>query len=338
MNESSSNGPRALLALVCLSGLGVPALGQRTAPQVTTLATFESGTGGLTVAPDGTIYSSDFGSRLGGGGVGGDRIFKITPDGEVSLLAQGLAGASGSEWGHDGALYQANIRGNRLSRVAVDGSIETFAEEGFFNPVGVAQAVTKDGRPGDFFVANCGSGSIQRVAADGTSALWVRSELLACPNGIVLDAEGRAYVANFMNGNVVEISAAGEASVLAEIPGNNNGHLFLHEDALWVVARSAHQIYRVDLGGESRGQVTLVAGSGSKGGQDGAALEASFCYPNDLGFSPDGRYLYVNEVADEASDGKGLAPCRIRRIDFGSQAGGAKDAGVETEDEGERGE
>jgi sugar lactone lactonase YvrE len=140
------------------------------------------------------------------------------------------------------------------------------------------------------------------------------TDLLACPNGITVDDEGIFYVANFMNGNVVKITAEGQASVLATIPGDNNGHLTFHDGMLYVVGRSAHQIYTVTLAGE----VELLAGSGVQGLDDGPAHEASFSYPNDIGVSPDGRYLYVNDVADLSSTGILLAPMVIRRIDLGS--------------------
>lgn len=76
------------------------------------------------------------------------------------------------------------------------------------------------------------------------------------------------------------------------------------------MARSAHQIYSVELDG----QVDLLAGSGEQGLDDGPAQEATFSYPNDIGVSPDGRFLYVNDVADLASRGILLAPMVIRRI------------------------
>ncbi|MEE2777256.1 MAG: hypothetical protein VYE73_10930, partial [Acidobacteriota bacterium] len=94
--------------------------------------------------------------------------------------------------------------------------------------------------------------------------------------------------------------------------GNNNGHLVFHGEGLYVVARSAHQVYRVSLDGE----VELFAGSGEKGGQDGDRLSASFSYPNDIAVSADGRSLVLHDVADHSSEGRTLGPTRIRRIDL----------------------
>ena len=94
------------------------------------------------------------------------------------------------------------------------------------------------------------------------------------------------------------------------LTGGNNGHLSYSKGALYVVDRGAHQIYKVSL----TGKPTLLAGSGEKGGADGPALEASFCYPNDLIASPDGKVLYVNDVADHSSQGRKLGPTRVRTI------------------------
>ncbi|HVS64339.1 MAG TPA: hypothetical protein VMT85_12650 [Thermoanaerobaculia bacterium] len=109
---------------------------------------------------------------------------------------------------------------------------------------------------------------------------------------------------------MIAVSTEGAARVHATIPGDNNGHLVHHDGALWVVGRSAHQIFRVTMDGE----VSVFAGSGEKGGADGEPRKASFCYPNDLGWSPDGTVLYVNDVANHESEGRILGPTRIRRI------------------------
>ena len=85
--------------------------------------------------------------------------------------------------------------------------------------------------------------------------------------------------------------------------------VWIELDVLGVVLSTAHQVYRVTLDGE----VTLVAGSGEKGGADGESLEASLCFPNDIGVGPDGT-VYINDVADETSTGMKLGPTRIRRL------------------------
>ncbi len=272
---------------------------------VETIAEIPGGSGGLVVDAEGTIYSADFGALLGDQATAGKRIYRITPDGTTSVFAEGFYGATGLAIDSQGNFYQANIRGNVINKITPDGKVSVYAAEGLEGPVGI---VFDDQET--LWVANCGGGSIQKVTREGVSTRFAESDLFKCPNGMTVDDDGTLYTANFYSGDVIKITPAGEASVLATIPGNNNGHILYLDNNLFVVARTAHQIYEVSLSGE----VTLFAGCGSKGGQDGPRLAASFCYPNDIAISPDGKTLYVNEVADETSDGLKLAPTRIRAI------------------------
>ncbi len=275
------------------------------AQQVETLAEVPGGTGGLVVDRAGNLYSADFGAILGDAETAGTKVFRISPEGKVEVFAEGLEGASGNAIDSKGTLFQSNIRGNAISRITPDGVVSTFVTEGIELPVGIVIDAEDT-----LWVANCGSASIQKVTADGVSTRFVESPLLKCPNGITLDRNHNLYVANFEGGDVLKITPAGEVSVLATLPGNNNGHIVHVDGSLFVVARTAHQVYQVSL----TGQVKLLAGSGEKGGKDGPLLEATFCYPNDIALGLDGRTLYVNEIADESTAGMTLAPTRVRVI------------------------
>ena len=129
-------------------------------------------------------------------------------------------------------------------------------------------------------------------------------------NGITMDEEGNYYIANFSDGNVIKVTAEGKASILLTIPGDNNGHIMFHSGYLYVVGRSAHSIYKVSLSGK----MELFAGTGERGRTNGDRLKSTFNYPNDLDFSPDGKFLYVNEQADTVGDPRILTPTIVRRI------------------------
>lgn len=285
-----------LIAICCFSFAQKPRV-----TKVTTLgAPIEAGSGGMEADEQGNIYMSNFGMILNQ--AGGAEIFKMTPSGELSVFARGINGASGSDIGPDGLFYQSNVSGRKISVVQKDGTVEDFATEGFFSPVGLVK--TQDA----LFVANCGNGTIQKVDSDGKSTVFAKSNLLRCPNGLEMDDQGNLYTANFSSSDIVKIDKSGNTSVLAKIPGNNNGHLVFRNGLFYVVGRGAHQIYTVDL----QGNVELLAGSGQKGNKDGSASEATFTYPNDLAFSPDGTKLYVNDVGAETQDGRLLGPVLIR--------------------------
>ena len=277
-----------------------------TAVEVETLAdNIDGGTGGLSVDVEGNVYTADFGYRLDGRGQGGDKVFKITPDGEVTLFCREMRGASGNAIDSKGNFFQSSIGGNFISKITPDGEISVFCREGIRNPVGIE--VDADD---NLYVANCGANTIQKISPDGKSSTFCDSDLLNCPNGITLGGDGHFYVANFSNGDVIKVDPSGKASRLATLPGNNNGHLIYHKGALYVIARTAHQVYRVTLDGE----FSLFVGSGERGKQDGKPLEASLSLPNDIGFSPDGKTMYVNETGPIEGDPRILGPTRVRRI------------------------
>lgn len=268
----------------------------------------EAGSGGVVVDSMGRVYTADFGSSLGGGGTPGVRIHRVDPEtGEVSVFAEGFQGASGNAIGPDGMLYQSNIGGNVISRVTPDGLVTEFAT-GLNNPVGIAVAPD-----GTLFVANCGNGSIARVDDQGQVTPFVSSDLLKCPNGLTRTESGDLFAANFYNGDVVRITPTGEVSVFATVPGNNNGHITYGNGVFYVVARTNHQLYELTLDGE----LTLIAGTGERGRDDGPALEGTLSLPNDLGLSPDGRRLYFNDVDAAAGAATNLSPVYIRVLELG---------------------
>lgn len=272
----------------------------------TLAADLDGGPGGMEVDAAGFVYCADFGSQLGPGSTGGGRIYRIDPEsGVVELFAEGLRGASGNAIGPDGDFFQSNIATSTVSRIRPDGTATTYLRENLRQPVGIA--IDAEGL---LFVASCGANTITEVAPDGSSSILATSPLFACPNGITLDDAHNLYVSNFMNGDVLKVTPLGEVTRLATLPGNNNGHLVHHAGQLYVVARGAHQIFKVSL----TGKVELFAGSGERGHTNGPALEASFSFPNDLAFSPDGKTLYVNENASTTEPSGVLAPMTVRRL------------------------
>ena len=74
-----------VLSLMAASGLNA-------AVTVTTIAEVDAGSGGIEVASDGTVYSSDFGPMLGNSAVTGTKIWKISPNGETEIGIARVAG------------------------------------------------------------------------------------------------------------------------------------------------------------------------------------------------------------------------------------------------------
>ena len=265
------------------------------------------GTGGVEVDGDGNIYCSDFGSALLGG-TPGRFVYKVTPNSETSIFASGLNGASGNTFGPDGSFYQSNIAGGSVSVITTTGQVSNFVS-GMSGPVGIVFD-----KHGNLYVANCGDNTVKKVDTDGQVTTFASGTIFNCPNGITIDNEGNLYVANFSSSNVVKIDPQGSTSVFASFSGNNNGHITFFEGNLYVVARAANQIYKVDLEGNSQ----LIAGSGTRGHTEGDALDANLSLPNDLMFSPDGQYLYINDTKPLTGTpaSSSLQPTFLKRMGF----------------------
>jgi sugar lactone lactonase YvrE len=73
------------------------------------------------------------------------------------------------------------------------------------------------------------------------------------------------------------------------------------------------RVYRLEPGG----RVTLVAGRGLVGDDDGAGRDARFHNPNGIALAPDGRTLYVAEIRPGA-DGP-FSRGRMRAILLGGR-------------------
>jgi len=270
---------------------------------VSTLAELPAATGGVAVGPDGNIFVGDIGAAPSRRGT---TVYKVTPEGEVSVFAQAetLLGASGNAFDSKGNLYQSGLRSNRINKITPDGEVSVFATTGIIAPVGLVFDADDN-----LYVANCGGRSVQKVTPEGESTMLASSNtLFNCPNGIALDNDNNVYVANFSDGRVLKVTPEGEVSLFVTVPGNNNGHITFDGEKFYVVGRGASNIYTLSLDGE----LEVFAGTTQRGRVDGPALEAKFSLPNDLSISPDGDILYVNEFA--STTGTLNQPSVLRKI------------------------
>ncbi|MCB0269979.1 MAG: SMP-30/gluconolactonase/LRE family protein [Calditrichaeota bacterium] len=256
------------------------------AQRVETLVASLNASGGISVDSEGFIYVADFGNLLST--ATGTTVYKVSSNGNYSVFANGLLGASGNDFDSQGNLFQSSIALNKVSKITSGGVVSNFATTQIFSPVGLVV-----GAGDTVYVTNCtpSPARITKITPDGVTSVFVSDSLLWCPNGLTMDDAGNLYTCNFSDGKVIKITPAGAVSELATIPGNNNGHLTFANGRLYVVARCANQIYEVTLAGE----VSLLAGSGIRGNADGPALEATFSLPNGITASSTGDTLYVND-------------------------------------------
>lgn len=252
--------------------------------------------GGVAVDALGYVYIADFRNAL----------WRLSPDGSLSLFADGFYGASGNAVGPKGYIYQSSFYGHYISRISRTGETETYVDEGLNGPVGITVAPD-----GTLFVVNCTGGTVSRIAPDRSVTEFVRNQLLACPNGITMDDRGDLYVVNFNSSKVVRITPDGSVSEFTDIVGaGGNGHIVFTRGAFYVTKFRGNQLFRV----QRDGTYDVLAGTGAEGRDDGPALNATFRRPNGIGASPSGGELWVNDLSSGQGLGRGVSVVALRRV------------------------
>jgi sugar lactone lactonase YvrE len=237
---------------------------------------------GLAVAADGTVYVTDTYQHT---------IRKITPAGVVTTLA-GSPATPGSQDGagpaarfnhpvglaiaSSGLLYVADVDNQLIRSVTPEGLVRTVA--------GLAGS---------------------KGSADGPAA----TARFHSPYGVVLGREGELYIADTDNQTIRKITATGDVSTLAGLPGrkgyadglasqaqfNHPSGIALAPDGTLYVADDDNQVIRtVTLTG---GVTTLAGTPGKKGFMEGAA--ARFHAPTTIAVAPNGTVYvadYINSV------------------------------------------
>jgi DNA-binding beta-propeller fold protein YncE len=265
--------------------------------------TLVGGVGGVAVDRLGTIYVADF----------GETVYKVRPDGRVSVFATGLYGSSGNAVDSKGNLLQSNFAGNDISRIDRHGNVERFAD-GLAGPVGIAVD------PNDnLYVCNCRSNAISHVNQSGEVSQFAASDLFRCPNGITRAPDSALYVVNFGDSKVLRVSPVGTVTEFASLPGGGNGHIAYARGHLYATSFQGHRVYKVGMDGS----VELFAGTGALGEVDGPALEATFSFPNGIAAGPQGDRLYVNDFLNRFPPTIEVPPVPrsiVRQVTFASFA------------------
>ena len=118
---------------------------------------------------------------------------------------------------------------------------------------------------------------------------YVSGSGLRDPIGIALDDSGNVYSSNWQNGRIYKITPEQQVTLFATIPGGTINQITYANGTLYVPSPSLNKIFSLTLDGT----LTLLAGTGQAGSQNGPALEATFDRPNSIAASLTGDTLYV---------------------------------------------
>jgi DNA-binding beta-propeller fold protein YncE len=260
----------------------VPTAAGASQPVIRSLTPLISGhrVGGVTLDAIGDLYVADF----------GELVWKITPDGNRTVFATGLYGASGNTIDTAGNLLQASCYGNTITKIDRAGRASVLASRGLNCPVGVVVSP----KSGDVYAANCKSNTVTKVAANGAVSQFAKSSLFQCPNGITVDGTGNLYVVNYRDNRMLKIDSKGNVSSFTTISDKGLGHLCLKNDRFYVTAAQSNAIYVVTMDGAA----ARILGGRRRGIVDGAGEKARLSFPNGIACDPWAPRLFIDEEDD----------------------------------------
>jgi sugar lactone lactonase YvrE len=262
----------------------------------TVIRGIDSGTGGLAVDSDGTMYQGDFGYS----GHVGNSVYRIQPDGTVEVFAQSdeMESLTMTAFGADGNLYQSSYGTGKVFRIDSDGHTVVVAE-GIGGPTGIVAL-----EDGTLFIEGYNTGILHKVTPDGTMTDFAEHPDFDGINGLTIGPDGTLYVADHRDGGLFSVDQSGEVTKLHEFPWQTS-HVAYLDGSLFVTSRGIFLVYRYDL---ETGDVEIIAGNTEPGDADGRGIESSFGRPNAITVGPDGA-LYFNHA-----DGENNNPVHIRKI------------------------
>jgi sugar lactone lactonase YvrE len=219
-------------------------------------------------------------------------VRRISPAGAATTVA-GLAGRSSSV---DGTGLAARFEDPYA--LAIDSSGQTWVADATDHSI---RKVSASG-----VVTTVAGAAGQHGSADGAGS----AARFFTPQGIAVDTQGNAYVADSGNATVRKISAAGVVSTLAGSPGlrgrtDGAGSQARFSEPYGVAVDRAGNVYVADTGNSNirkitpAGVVSTLAGSGTPGLVDGIGLAAQFLVPFDLAVDADGN-VYVCDHGSHA--------------------------------------
>ena len=212
------------------------------------------------------------------------RIRKITPEGNVSLVA--------------GSGFGGNTNG-------------TGADAGFENPRGIAADAA-----GNLYVTDTDNNLIRKITPAGMvttvagsgPATWQdgpgNMATFFLPMGIAVDAAGNLYVGDTYNNCIRKITPDGIVSTLAgtNLPGfaNGTGATAAFAKPIGLTLDAAGNIYVADMNNHcirkvtAAGVVTTFAGTGTAGAADGTIATATFNSPKAINMDVEGNFYIAD--------------------------------------------
>lgn len=272
----------------------------------------------IVVDDEGNIYGSHFSASNNGA------VYKITPDGTVSLFSDGYSSCNGLDFDSEGNLYVCDFTSTAANHQIY--KLNSLGEKTAYGPtISGASGILFDPLSDTLYVSqyNGNNNSIVKLAPDETLVPFCTNSNLDGPVGMAFDDNHEFYTANFANGEIYKITHGGDSvTLLATIPHTSSwgvGFLTYASGYLYATGIGKHIIYQVSLSGD----VVEYAGSGVPGLKDGQADTAQFNRPNGITTNAAQDTLYISDYASKSvrmitnlTTGIEYKPLQEKRTDF----------------------
>lgn len=291
---------------------------------------------GLTVGPDGTVYTPSFGVNAKGPVAGPPHLFAFWPNGrlrnDVALVNPVPTPAPQPSTALLGLVFQPSSQSLLICDLAqgiVWRADPATGRSSVFMNTGLGAASGLNGiafdKAGNVYVSDSFQGVIWKTGPDGgTPTVFVSSQTLSpqAASGVILvppfGANGvefnneysQMYVANTAYHSIVavpmtlnldgSVSVKGPAAVLTTGINAPDGMAIDRHDRIWVVANQEDEIDVIDPNAVDAKGDTLAKVVAKRGDFDGIDKDGAIeglLFPASPAFSPDGRTLYVSNLA-----------------------------------------
>lgn len=251
----------------------------------------------------GNIISTDY---------GGNKVRRITPAGEITILLDGYTNLGAVELGDSGTVVAANWNNGFIIKIWPGGDVDTVMR-GLLGPSGLIRDADWSYYINTNMVGGGSINQVRKVRFYSTDTVFASGQPMHYGAGMAFDESGNLYVANLFDGRIIRISPQGQMSLFATIPGGPSqtpvtGYMDHSNGYLLVCNLKDNRIYKIstEISDPNYTVPIILAGTGTPGYVDGPALSAQFIHPVAITASITGDTLYI-------ADGEG-ASMRLRMI------------------------
>ncbi len=251
---------------------------------------------GLSIDNQGNVLASNFGN------FSGTEVLRAMPrSGNFEVAVDSVLAPTGNAVDRHGNIFVVNnIRFTAQNDGTTEADVLKVSPDGTREVIatlpGFPSGLTLD-RHGNAFVSNFSFPGVHKVTPEGEISVFADDVRLAGSVGIDFDHRGNLYVGNFVSGDILKIKSNGNTELLTTLPTVVDdfviGYLTFFGGSLFVTAIGENVIYRVTLSGE----MSIFAGNGTLGTEDGSLEEASFSSPNGITADPLRKVIYISEFA-----------------------------------------